>query len=185
MPNYDRFKLKRDCDATQIPSGLRMRLREGTEVAVTQSLGGSYTVITDEGYMVRVDGKDADALGLEAAAKQEAAACAEPESQAEVEKMVWARLKTCFDPEIPVNIVDLGLVYECCVSPLEAGGYRVGIKMTLTAPGCGMGEVLRADVDSKVRSIPGVKTADVGLVWDPPWDRDKLSEAAKLQLGLL
>ena len=166
-------------------------LSEGSSVKLTQSLGGAYTVVTEEGYLVRIDGKDSDALGKQEAVQvpsgQNAAPAAgsqPPLSQEEVEKRVWAQLRTCFDPEIPVNIVELGLIYLCQVSPLPEGGYKVEIKMTLTAPGCGMGDVLRADAQGKILGIPGVKQADVQLVWEPHWTPNLMSEAAKLQLGI-
>lgn len=184
MPNDETVKLKRACEATQIPSGSKMIIPAGTEVRITQSLGGTYTVITDEGIMVRIAEKDADALGVEASddtLKGEASSG----SGKSIEQRVWDQLKTCYDPEIPVNIADLGLIYLCQVSPLPEGGNKVQIKMTLTAPGCGMGEVLRADVKAKVLGIPGVKQADVQLTLDPPWDQSRMSEAAKLQLGML
>ncbi len=176
--------LTRDCEAVQIPSGNVMKLLRGTPVRITQSLGGTYTVITEEGYMVRIAGKDADALGqrVEAATESTPKESLDP---AEIEKRVWAHLRTVFDPEIPVNVVDLGLVYLCKVSPLAEGGYQVEVQMTLTAPGCGMGSVLKADAENKIRGISGVKNVHVEIVIDPPWNPSRMSEAAKLQLGML
>ena len=183
METREPVKLKRDCEATQIPSGNKFMLRSGAEVKIAQSLGGSYTVITEDGYMVRIAGEDADALGIHPVS---AGPKAEQPSSSEktVEEQVWAQLRTCYDPEIPVNIVDLGLIYLCQVTPLAEGGQKVEIKMTLTAPGCGMGDVLRADVQGKLLRIPSVKVADVQLVWEPHWDTSRMSEAAKLQLGI-
>lgn len=178
-------KLTRDCEAVQIPMGTRVKLPAGSTVRVTQSLGGSYTVITEEGYMVRVAGEDGEALGKAGASSAQAPPAETSKDPAEIEKLVWAGLRTCYDPEIPVNIVDLGLIYLCRVSALPEGGYQAEVHMTLTAPGCGMGEALRADAQGKILHIPGVKQADVRLVWEPHWDPGRMSEAAKLQLGML
>jgi len=173
--------LKKDVEGTEIPGGSKVQLRTGTSVMLMQALGGSYTVMTDFGYMVRIDGKDADALGEKFAMVQpEAAAAAEGPFE---ESRVWDQLKTVYDPEIPVNIVDLGLVYQCQPTQLADGKYRVEIKMTMTAPGCGMGTVLKEDVRHKVLSVPGVEEAEVEVVWDPPWDQSRMSDAARLQLG--
>ena len=179
----EKVKLTRDCPAVQIPSGTPTTLLSGSEVLITQSLGGTYTVLTDEGYMVRVGNQDADALGLQAQARSKIAA--ESMTHEDVEKAVIEQLKSCYDPEIPVNILELGLVYDRQVQPLPGGGFKVEVKMTLTAPGCGMGGTLSADVKSKVLTIPGVKEADVQLVWDPPWNPSRMSDAAKLDLGFM
>lgn len=177
--------LSRDCQAVMIPSGERLRLKAGSQVWVTQSLGGNFTVMTDRGYMARIEGEDADALGVEGAASLRAGAPAPGERQEEVEKLVWDQLKTCFDPEIPVNIVDLGLIYHCRATPLAEGGNKVEVKFTLTARGCGMGEILKVDIRNKILRVPGVKQVDVELVWDPPWDQSMISGAAKQQLGMV
>lgn len=177
----EEITVSRDCKAIQIPSGYEVNLRAGLKATIVQSLGGAYTLITEDGMMVRVSGENVTAIGKEAEAVQQTEGEVTPES---LEKMVWDQLKTCYDPEIPVNIVDLGLVYLCDVQPAEGGGFKILIKMTLTAPGCGMGPVLAADVNSKVRSLPGVKDTDVQVVFDPVWDRSMMTEAAKLQLGL-
>ncbi len=174
--------LRRPCEVVQIPSGERMTLPAGTPVRITQSLGGMYTVVTEDGYMVRIDGKDADALGKEATAATQAETPAAATAE-ELEKQVWEQLKTIYDPEIPVNVVELGLVYVCQVTPVE-GGFAVTVQMSLTAPGCGMGDVLRLDAQSKIRKLAGVKDVQVEIVMDPPWDRSRMSEAAKLQLGM-
>jgi probable FeS assembly SUF system protein SufT len=179
----EKVTLTRDCEAIEIPSGYRTTLPAGAEVTITQSLGGSFTVLTERGYLARIAAEDADALGKEApkiSAEEAAARASQP-----LEERVWEELKTCYDPEIPVNIVDLGLVYGCEVTPLPDGGNRVEVTMTLTAPGCGMGDVLKADAERKIARLPGVKEVRVELVIDPPWNPDMMSEAAKLQLGML
>jgi probable FeS assembly SUF system protein SufT len=170
----------REIEAREIPSGTKLMIPEGTPLAITQSLGGSYTVMTPYGSMARVDGKDADAIGQEAVAEQEAAAGGKT-----TEELAWDQLRTCYDPEIPVNIVDLGLVYQCGATPLPEGGSKVEVRFTLTAPGCGMGDVLREDIKGKLLSLPDVKEADVQVLFDPPWNMSMMSEAAKLQLGLM
>lgn len=172
------IELKRDCEAIEIPSGIARRLTAGTRVRIAQFLGNAYTVVTDFGNMCRVDGKDADALGLTAPAATE-----QSESQASFsEQLVWDQLKTVYDPEIPVNIVDLGLIYSCDIAPLE-NGKKIDVKMSMTAPGCGMGNVLKADVENKLARLPEVKQVNVAVVFDPPWHPGLMSEAAKLQLG--
>ena len=175
--------LTRDCDAIQIPSGTPIRLRAGDEVMITQSLGGSYTVATREG-LAKLAGKDADALGLEIAAAPAASAGGADEGPVK-EEQVWEVLKTCYDPEIPVNIVDLGLVYDCVVERGEGGGARVLVKMTLTAPGCGMGPAIAAEAKGKILGLGGVAEAEVDLVWDPPWNQGMISETGRMQLGLV
>jgi probable FeS assembly SUF system protein SufT len=175
--------LTRDCEAILIPSGQTITLKAGSKVHITQSLGGSHTIITD-GALARIADENADALGLERAVKP-----SEPPSSSEPgaldEQSVWSQLKTCYDPEIPVNIVDLGLVYDCKISPRNEGGARVDVKMTLTAPGCGMGPTIAAEARSKIMSLPGVEDAEVELVWDPPWNQGMISEVGKMQLGLI
>jgi probable FeS assembly SUF system protein SufT len=180
----DEIILKRDCEAVLIPAGTKITLQAGEPVVITQALGGSYTVVI-HGNMARIDARNADALGKEASVMATAETAAAPENAAVTEEQVMEKLRTCYDPEIPVNIVDLGLVYDLQIQPLPAGGSRVEIKMTLTAPGCGMGPVLQQDVEAKVASIPGVKEAGVFLVWDPPWNREMLSDAARLELGMM
>ena len=173
--------LKRDCEVTEIPSGKKITFFSGTEVLLMQSLGGTFTVVTHQGVMASIQGKDADALGKEVPAE----ALQPPvsaELEGDVEKQVWAKLKTCFDPEIPHNIVDLGLIYECQVQPVDAG-HTVRIKMTLTAPGCGMGEWLKQDVRNKILAIGGVKEAQVDVVFEPPWDRSKMHPALRREFG--
>ena len=171
------IELTRDCPATQIPSGIPQILPAGSKARLTQALGGSYTVITEQGYMVRVDAKDADALGLAGASDSHA-------SLTEFsEKLVWDQLRTVYDPEIPVNVVDLGLIYECKIEPVEDGN-QIDIKMTMTAPGCGMADVLKMDIERRLATLPTVKKLKVDVVFDPPWNPARMSEAARLQLGL-
>ena len=188
MHDSETVTLKRDVEASVVPVGTMVTLQAGEQAHVTQSLGGSYTVVVN-GNMFRIDGKDADALGVEGAAKPAAAAPAggAPKAREQVEKEVWDQMRTCYDPEIPVNIVDLGLVYDCQIEPIAGAqdSYRVDVKMTLTAPGCGMGPMLQQDVQNKLLSIEGVDDVNVELVWEPQWNQGMLSEAAKLQLGLM
>ncbi|HEY3913321.1 MAG TPA: putative Fe-S cluster assembly protein SufT [Verrucomicrobiae bacterium] len=176
--------LKRDCEAVLIPAGTKITLHAGEPVVITQALGGSFTVVI-HGNMARIDARDADALGQTPLPATSTESGPSPEAATVTEEQVLQQLRTCYDPEIPVNIVDLGLVYDMQIQPLPTGGQRVEIKMTLTAPGCGMGPVLQQDVENKVSALPGVKETAVFLVWDPPWNRDMLSETAKLELGLM
>jgi len=173
--------LARDVEATAIPYGDKIPLTAGSPVIITQALGGSYTVVTMQGYMVRIDGKDADAIGKEVVAAPTAAELA----GRPLIDLVWDQLKTCYDPEIPVNIVELGLVHSAEAAPLPEGGQKVAVRFTLTAPGCGMGDVLRQDIERKVLSLPDVREADVQVQLDPPWDQTRMSDAARLQLGLM
>jgi len=179
--------LKRDCHALVIPSGEAYVLRAGTPVVVTQSLGGSFTVQSpDAPGLYRIAENDADALGLapsERAAPARAAGAGTTEGPV-AEEAVWDRLRSCYDPEIPVNIVDLGLVYDLQILPLPSGGRRVAVKMTLTAPGCGMGPAIAADAQQKLASLPGVTEAEVAVVWDPPWSADMMTPEAKRRLGM-
>jgi probable FeS assembly SUF system protein SufT len=183
MKTSERITLRRDCEAIQIPSGNPVTLPAGSEVRITQSLGGTYTVMTSNGYLVRIAGTDTDALGKDAPVEVSTGASAGTTEPADVEQLVWDQLKTCFDPEIPVNIVDLGLVYHCQVIPVAEGGNRVEVKFTLTAPGCGMGGVLKTDMERKIQTVPGVTDVEVEVVFEPPRNQDMMSEAAKLELG--
>jgi probable FeS assembly SUF system protein SufT len=171
----------RDCAAVLVPQGERVTLPAGSVGYITQALGGSFTVFV-EGNLFRIAGEDADAIGKEA---PEALALSEDAGDDEVEKLVWEQLRTCFDPEIPVNIVELGLVYTVELVRREDGARKVDVRMTLTAPACGMGDILVDDVRSKVERIPTVAEADVELVFDPPWNQSMMSEAAKLETGML
>ena len=174
-------RFERDCPAVLVPQGDAVNLPAGSVGYITQALGGSYTVFV-EGNLFRIAGQDADAIGKEPADPIELQEGADDEA---VEQLVWKQLRTCFDPEIPINIVDLGLVYEAVVSHRDDGERSVEVKMTLTAPGCGMGEILVDDVRSKLEMIPTVVEADVELVFDPPWNRNMMSEAARLETGML
>jgi probable FeS assembly SUF system protein SufT len=171
----------RDCDAVLIPAGERVRLPAGSSGFLTQALGGSFTVYI-EGNLFRVAGTEGDAIGKEPLKAPEVP---DDATEAEIEAAVWQQLRTCYDPEIPINIVELGLVYECKVERAQSGGRIVKITMTLTAPGCGMGEILAQDVREKVEIIPTVERAEVELVFDPPWNQSMMSEEARLEAGLL
>jgi len=174
-------RLERDCTAVLVPQGDVVTLPAGSIGYITQALGGSYTVFI-EGNLFRIAGEDGDAIGKEAI---EPLSLPDGASDDEVEKLVWQQLRTCFDPEIPINVVDLGLVYEAHVDHRDDGSRLVEVKMTLTAPGCGMGEILVDDVRTKLEMIPTVAEADVELVFDPPWNRNMMSESAKLETGML
>jgi probable FeS assembly SUF system protein SufT len=173
------IELKRECKAVEIPSGIERVLPAGTVVRISQTLGTSYTVVAGIGYMYRIDACDADALGLSPAQPVQ-----QPASNEFSEKAVWDQLKTIYDPEIPVNIVDLGLIYGCDIASMDTGGKKVDVKMSMTAPGCGMANVLKADVERKLGQLPEVKAVNVEVVFDPPWHPGRMSEAARLQLGL-
>lgn len=177
--------LTRDVEAAVVPIGTKVTLQKGEQAYITQSLGGSYTVVVN-GNMFRISDQDADALGIEVQPKPIApAAPAGPVTPEQLEKQVWEQLKTCYDPEIPVNIVDLGLIYDCHLTPIGENNFKADVKMTLTAPGCGMGPVLAQDVQNKLISLEPIDEANVELVWDPPWNQSMMTEAAKLQLGLM
>lgn len=184
MHENTEFTLSRDVEAIQIPSGVKTTIPEGTPGVITQALGGSYTVATYQG-LARVAEKDADALGLEKPSGNGADKSAASSGVEVDEKMVWDQLRQCYDPEIPVNIVDLGLVYDCTLTKRPEGGTKVDVKMTLTAPGCGMGPAIAYDAQSKILTIDGVDEADVQLVWDPPWNQSMISEAGRMKLGMV
>lgn len=184
MHENTEITLHRDVEAIQIPSGTLITLPKGMTVVVTQSLGGSYTVASPTG-LSRITEVNADALGLGVDGSIEHPASDVVLDGAAQEKAAWDKLKTCFDPEIPVNIVDLGLVYDCRIVPQPERGSKVEVKMTLTAPGCGMGPSIAADAEGKLRTIPGVAEAEVALVWDPPWNQHMITEAGKMKLGIL
>jgi probable FeS assembly SUF system protein SufT len=171
--------LNRDCEAIEIPAGTRTTLPTGTVVRVMQSRGGSHTVSTNFGAMYRIDAKDSDALGVTTPASTRNVPAGPLTKQ-----MVIDQLKTVFDPEIPVNIVDLGLVYGCAITALQDKDKRIDVKMSMTAPGCGMANVLKADVEDKLSSLPQVKEVHVDIIFDPPWNASRMSDAARLQLGL-
>jgi probable FeS assembly SUF system protein SufT len=173
------IELKRDCEAIAIPSGSRQLLPRGTTLRVLQARGGSYTVSSDILAMYRIDGTDADALGFEVPAAVKGAG----QQGSFSEQLVWDALKAVYDPEIPVNVVDLGLIYSCAIAAHEQGGKIVTIRMAMTSPGCGMSNVLKADVESKIQRLPEVRETHVEVVFDPPWNPSRMSEAARLQLG--
>jgi probable FeS assembly SUF system protein SufT len=182
MHNVTSVELTRDCPAVQIPVGTELILPKGTVVDITQTLGGTYTIHA-QGGLFRVATKDADALGIKPETAPTPATA--PEAPGPIdEKQVWETLKTCYDPEIPVNIVDLGLVYDMHVEPLPSGNNRVCVKMTLTAPGCGMGTVIASDAQQKLLYLPGVEDASVEIVWDPPWHQSMISAEGRRILGL-
>ena len=172
--------LTRDCDATLIPYGNASTLKKEDQVRITQALGGSYTVMA-KGSLFRIEGKDADALGKEVSKGHNEG---EKVIGTASEGAVWEVLKTCYDPEIPINMVDLGLIYSCELTDTEQGGTNIGIKMTLTAPGCGMGPMMVDEMKAKVLGVTGVNDVKIELVWDPPWTQDMISEAARLELGM-
>ncbi len=175
--------VNRDVDAVSVPYGAPVTIEEGCIATITQQLGGSYTVIV-EGNMYRIEGADADALGFE----PEVIEVQRPDgpiTKQYVTDESWERLATCYDPEIPVDIVNLGLVYKCEVTEIAPEEFSIEMDMTLTAPGCGMGEFIAEEARSKLATIPGVKAVNVNLVWDPPWSREMISESARLQMGLL
>lgn len=173
--------LSRDCEAIVVPSGYRVNLEQGSLVYITQAMGGSFTIYF-EGNLFRVSGQDADALGKEPLKPPDLPPDATDE---EFKQLVWEQMKTIYDPEIPINIVDLGLIYDCRISQLPDGKRYVYVELTLTAPGCGMGEFLVEDVREKVGIIPTAGKVDVELVFDPPWNQSMMSEAAQLEAGLL
>jgi probable FeS assembly SUF system protein SufT len=180
MSTRETVILTRDVNIVMIPDGNHGTLSKDEEVTIHQSLGDNFTVVTKHGHMVRISGVDADALGKETHALH--TLVSETDAKG-VEKNCWEVMKTVFDPEIPVNIVDLGLVYACDVQPLDTGN-EVYIKMTLTAPGCGMGPVIQGDVEKSIRALDGVTSVNVEVVLDPPWSREMMSEVAQVQLGL-
>lgn len=182
MQENKHITINRDCEAILIPSGTPLLLPKDSVVYITQALGGSYTVNIN-GNLARIAAKDADALGFEVPADQLANNKSSEDGSVD-EELVWQQLATCYDPEIPINIVELGLIYDCSITPLDGSGNRVDIVMTLTAPGCGMGQFLAEDVRSKVMAVPNVTEVNVDLTFDPPWDQSMMSEAARLETGL-
>jgi probable FeS assembly SUF system protein SufT len=173
----------RDCDAVLIPAGTHITVPAGSVVFITQALGGNYTINVN-GNLAQVGASDADALGFDVTAPEYARVTGESLGPVQ-EELLWDQMRTCYDPEIPINIVDLGLVYECNVTPLADGGNRVDVRMTLTAPGCGMGQFLAEDVRSKLLQVPNVSEVNVDLTFDPPWSQERMSEAARLETGML
>ncbi|HRO59710.1 MAG TPA: putative Fe-S cluster assembly protein SufT [Burkholderiaceae bacterium] len=191
MHDITRVELTRDCTATMVPWGTATTLPAGSRADITQRLGGNFTVMVG-GNLYRVAGADADALGLDPEDAGDAGfsdheALADPAERTadSIEAAAWRRLATCYDPEIPVDIVNLGLVYLCQAISLPDGGFRLDVRMTLTAPGCGMGMTIADEAREKLLTIPGVEDVDVDLVWDPPWNREMMSEAARLEMGMM
>ena len=182
MNNNEIIIINRDVDAILIPVGEQITIPEGSEVVITQSLGGNYTVNIN-GNLAQIAAQNADALGFEIADTIDVKQHNEENGEVD-EDLIWQQMRTCYDPEIPVNMVDLGLIYNCSVIKLEGGGNRVDILMTLTAPGCGMGDFLSADVKQKVATVPNVTEVNVEVTFDPPWNQAMMSEAAKLETGM-
>ena len=186
MEKVTSVKLSRDCDAIQIPAGSPVVLTGGTQVDIIQSLGGNYTVQA-LGSLLRISNKDADALGIDASAPADPTTDNKDSSMANApvdEAAVWEVLKACYDPEIPVNIVDLGLIYDLHLEDGASGRSKVSVKMTLTAPGCGMGATIAGDAQQRILGLPGVEDASVEIVWDPPWHQSMISAAGRAKLGL-
>ena len=180
---HEEIKLTREVNAVQIPSGDTLTLPAGTPVFVTQKLGGTFTVATSQG-LARISSQDSDALGIDPVENQKQQAEAARLKDAPLEEQVWAQLKGVYDPEIPVDIVNLGLVYDCHIE--ESDGKRtVMVKMTLTAPGCGMGPAIAADAQAKIMTLDGIDDAKVELVWDPAWNQEMISEEGKMKLGMI
>ena len=180
---YEEVELSRDVEVVMIPQGTTTVLKAATPAVITQSLGDSYTLqVPTFGGLYRLSGKDADAIG-KAAARSDGVPGADPDAPV-TDELIYNQLRNVYDPEIPVNIVELGLIYDLKLEPLATGGTRVEVKMTLTAPGCGMGDVIAQDAKSRIQTVPGVTEADVQVVFDPPWNQQMMSEAAKLELGM-
>jgi probable FeS assembly SUF system protein SufT len=180
MTHQSSATTSREVEVTRIPSGEKITLPAGTQVVITQALGGSFTILVpSQAGLYRIEGQDADSVG------QEPSMDVEKTSDGSLEQAVWDQLKTCYDPEIPVNIVDLGLVYSLDIKTAEQGGCDVTVQMTLTAPGCGMGPILASEARQKILTVDGVTEANVDLVWDPPWTPDRISEEGKQKLGMI
>ena len=179
MSDNNFIKISKDCDGILIPSGDQIKLKQGTPVKITQSLGGYFTLYVN-GNLVKLDGRDGDAIGQKIDTENIHA-----EMKKFDEKLIWDQLKTCYDPEIPVNIVDLGLIYNLNYKKLDNDKYYINIKMTLTAPGCGMGPAIAADAEGKVKGLPFINDVLIELVWDPIWNQDMMTEEAKLKLGMI
>ncbi len=178
--SYTPVKFERECPVVLIPDGMEAEIPAGTVGYITQSMGGNFTVYV-EGRLFRVAGDDADAIGKEPPPRPH---LPEDASDGDLEALIWRQMKTCYDPEIPINVVDLGLIYDCQVEPVGDGQRDVHVQMTLTAPGCGMGEFLVDDVKNRIELIPTVRKARVSLTFDPPWNQHMMSEAARLETGM-
>ena len=180
MGESETVAIERDVEASVVPTGTRVTLQKGETAILTQSLGGTFTVVVN-GNMFRIDGKDAAAIGQEV----QSTPVKKAETAEDLEQQVWEQMKTCYDPEIPVNIVDLGLIYDCHLEDLKDGGHKASVKMTLTAPGCGMGPTIQADVENKILCVETVDEVEVDLVWEPQWTREMMTEAERLELGMM
>jgi len=179
MAKQEHVIVNREVEAVMIPDGVKTMIPKDTPVVITQALGTSYTVIREDGGgLLRIDQENADALGKEVSKQGEVS------KDLSLDQQIWTQLKTCYDPEIPVNIVDLGLIYEMAITDFSETEKKVDIKMTLTAPGCGMGDILKTEIEDKIYKLNGIKAVEVEMVFDPPWDRSRMSEAAKLELGM-
>ena len=182
QPTSELLTIERDCEAILIPSGDPIKLIKGTHVRITQALGGDYTLFVN-GNLVKISGEDADAIGMKQETQETPEVNHKPGEPVQ-EEQVWEQLRTVYDPEIPVNIVELGLIYDLQINNKKAGSF-INVKMTLTAPGCGMGPAIAMDAETKIRNIPGVNNVLVEIVWEPMWDREMMSDEAKLQLGMM
>ena len=180
----EEIALSREVTAVQIPSGDSITLPAGTPVVVTQTLGGTYTVATSSG-LARISSEDTDALGVDLEAKEEKAAVDEAMANASLEEQIWHQMKQVYDPEIPVDIVNLGLVYDCAIDETDPEEVKVHVKMTLTAPGCGMGPVIAADAQSRIMTLDNIGEAEVEVVWEPAWNQDMITEEGKMKLGMM
>ena len=177
----EKIALKRDCEVISVPYGEKKILKEGTDVQIMQAMGGSHTVYTDEG-MFRISGLNSDAIGKEI---EEPPSVPSNISDKEFESKIWEQMKTVYDPEIPINVVDLGLIYSCAIDKNDSGQYTIAVGMTLTAPGCGMADVLVEDIKERIELLPRIDEVNVELVLDPPWSMEMMSEAARLEAGLV
>lgn len=180
----EEIALSREVTAIQIPSGDSITLPAGTPVVVTQTLGGTYTVATSAG-LARISSDDTDALGIDLEEQKEKAATDEAMANASLEEQVWHQMKQVYDPEIPVDIVNLGLVYDCAIDDSNPDAVKVHVKMTLTAPGCGMGPVIAADAQARIMTLEKVEQAEVEVVWEPAWNQDMITEEGKMKLGMM
>ena len=180
----EEIALAREVTAIQIPSGDSITLPAGTPVVVTQTLGGTYTVATSSG-LARISSEDTDALGVDLEAKKEKAAVDEAMANATLEEQIWHQMKQVYDPEIPVDIVNLGLIYDCAIDEADPEEVKVHVKMTLTAPGCGMGPVIAADAQARIMTLDNIGEAEVEVVWEPAWNQDMISEEGKMKLGMM
>ncbi len=179
------IEVERDVEATVIPSGDEVNVAEGTKVMINQELGDQYTLRTQRGHLVRIEAKDADAIGRQPPSDDDGGEGTDAETDGPIEDRVWDKLGQVYDPEIPIDVTELGLIYECEVEENEEDNYDVRVEMTLTAPGCGMGDVMAQDAKKKVESLPDVDVCDIEVVFNPPWTPDRMSDEARLELGMI